>query len=297
MANTAAEKAREIWLMRGLRVQTKALKEIRQLLMDTARSLDRDLRTVNVGSARELQLREARIAIARELARMWTEVGNVVRANRELSIAEAVRSTVEWDTYLVDRSDMDYATKLMLKKGMKATAERNVEMMIRRFQSDNLDLSRRVYRSQALSSGWVDRAINVGIGEGLSAYELAKSVKHMIRPDTPGGVAYAAKRLARTELNMAFHQAQMVENSGKPWVEGIQWRLSKSHGQVDICDLLARKDEHGLGKGVYPKNLVPEIPHPQCLCFKVPKTEEPDDFVKSFLRGNYDQYLSEKYGI
>ena len=278
-------------------VQRKSEKEIRALLTQTANQLERDLRRVRPGSTREAQLRESMIAVRRRLAQMWEKQGNYIRANRELAIAEAVRSSVDWDRLLVSDASMPYNKKHMLRQGMKDSAERNVELMIRRFSSENLELSRQVYRTQALASGWVQREINEGIGKGASADDIAKAVRHMVLPTTPGGVAYAAKRLARTEINLAYHKATVAESLGKPWISGLSWRLSTSHVGEDRCDFLARQDDYGLGRGTYPVDELPDPPHPQCMCYKVPATVEPDDFVDGFLNGQYDDYLASKYGI
>lgn len=121
------------------------------------------------------------------------------------------------------------------------------------------ELSQRVYRNAALTSGRIERLIRGGIIQGLSARELAKSVKDYIRPDVKGGVAYAAMRLARTELNNAFHERQKEIITNKPWAMAV-WNLSKSHPHRDACNDLAEG-------GPYEASEVPDKPHPQCLCY------------------------------
>lgn len=122
------------------------------------------------------------------------------------------------------------------------------------------ELSQRVYRNADLMSGRIERLIRVGIVQGLSAKELARSVRDFIRPDVKGGTAYAAMRLARTELNNAFHEQQKQVMEDKPWVNGADWNLSRSHPHKDRCDELAEE-------GPYPAGEVPDKPHPQCLCY------------------------------
>lgn len=121
------------------------------------------------------------------------------------------------------------------------------------------ELSRRVYRNADLTSGRIERLIRAGIIQGLSARELAKTVKDFIRPDVKGGVSYAAMRLARTELNNAFHERQKEVILGKPWALAV-WNLSKSHPHRDVCNDLAEG-------GPYEADEVPDKPHPQCLCY------------------------------
>lgn len=127
-------------------------------------------------------------------------------------------------------------------------------------------LSPRVYKNSALASGAVERQIRAGIIQGMSARDLAKRVERFISARTPGGVSYAALRLARTELNNAFHEEQKRQGDA-PWIKSMKWNTSGSHPRKDACDTLANQNLHGLGKGCYPADDVPDKPHPQCLCY------------------------------
>jgi len=164
--------------------------------------------------------------------------------------------------------------------------------MLARYTRETIPLSDKVYRTQQLSQGYVDQAVNSALGRGLSARELAKEVRDLIRPDTPGGVSYAAMRLARTEINAANKYASETDNAEKPFVDSIEWKLSLTHPkkEKDICDRYAEDSP-------YPKDEVPATPHPQCLCYQVPKVLDEDEFIKNLQGGDYDKYLSDKYGI
>jgi len=131
-------------------------------------------------------------------------------------------------------------------------------------------LSARVWKNASLSQGRVERLIRAGIIQGLSARELADNVRSHISPTTPGGVGYAAMRLARTELNNAFHEAQK-QTAAAPWVRAVKWNLSGTHRSrvkgIDKCDIMAGQNIFELGPGRYPADSIPDKPHPQCLCF------------------------------
>jgi hypothetical protein len=80
-----------------------------------------------------------------------------------------------------------------------------------------------------------------------------------------------AVRLARTEINMAYHTADYLRWQQLDFVVGIEVHLSNNHtlnGRpfADICDGLA---------GKYPKDFKFTGWHPQCRCFAIPvlKTE------------------------
>ncbi len=80
-------------------------------------------------------------------------------------------------------------------------------------------------------------------------------------------IAYDARRIARTEVAHAFHEADRAVSARSPVVKGIQWNLSPRHPEPDICDVYALTDFHGMGPGVYPPEYLPPLPHPHDLCF------------------------------
>lgn len=80
-------------------------------------------------------------------------------------------------------------------------------------------------------------------------------------------IAYNARRIVRTELAHAHHEADRTSSMQSSVVKGIKWNLSPRHPEPDICDVLATVDLHGLGPGVYPPEFLPPLPHPHCLCF------------------------------
>lgn len=153
---------------------------------------------------------------------------------------------------------------------VRATAAAGLQAARTRLESSKRELSLRVYSSQKAMEVEVERVINSGLARGVSAREMAKDVRQYIRPDTSGGARYAAMRLARTELNNAFHAAQAIQAEESPFVNGVRWRLSSSHPEPDECDDYA--DE------VYPPTEVPLKPHPQCLCFTTPEIDSLADF-------------------
>jgi hypothetical protein len=83
------------------------------------------------------------------------------------------------------------------------------------------------------------------------------------------GVAYAALRLARTEIQAVHHLAAARAYARSPWVGGVHIRLSTSHPKPDICD--AHAGGGPLDGGAYPVGDQPLPPyHPHCLCYQAP---------------------------
>lgn len=82
---------------------------------------------------------------------------------------------------------------------------------------------------------------------------------------------YNLKRIARTEMADAAHNAVIASVEGDESIIGFQWRLSGSHPTTDICDYYANIDM-GLGKGVWTKEAVPHHKaHPHCMCLIIPR--------------------------
>lgn len=99
--------------------------------------------------------------------------------------------------------------------------------------------------------------------KGKGDAELRRKVDIAMREKT----RYMANRIARTEIARA-HQAQVGrEIMADDGIEVVQWLLNPAHPVPDICDLHAKADLYGLGKGCYPRGLAPVPPaHPHCFC-------------------------------
>lgn len=110
----------------------------------------------------------------------------------------------------------------------------------------------------------------------LSPKGRAKSRLGLLPPGSAQGESYNHLRVVRTEIagmqqEMAKHRYQV-----QPWVEGIDWTLSPGHPKVDICDTYADRNP-------YPKNAVPMIPHPNCLCVLTPVLMPAEKFTDATL--------------
>lgn len=272
MATTPAQG--RIPLTEYLAVQQTADGEIARVLELAARQASSRIRKLKLNSSfsagvRAAQLSETLAAIVKQQNEAWTGTGgvgpiivrNLPKAQRAAENAFELIEQVVVSVFGESRGEE-------LVRSFRQTARAGLELdRVRRART----LSPRVYRAAALTSGRVERQIRAGIVQGLSPRELADSVEQFISPRTPGGASYAAMRLARTELNNAFHEAQKTQGEA-PWVKAMVWNLSKTHpskngGKKDACDRYAVVNLHGLGRGKYPADQIPDKPHPQCMCF------------------------------
>lgn len=265
-------------------------KELKAVLIDATKGIDAalgDLAGKETISAktRRLQLSLAHRQIRKELDTTFGNVGNLVRSHRAKAAVAAVDAALADEKRLLSRLIASQTGRQAYADSLRATAERNIESVVTRILFTQQPLSRRVYKTRALANGLVSTAINRALARGDSAADLARSVHHLIDPATPGGVSYAAIRLARTEVNNAFHAQAILDAQEKPWVNEMRWHLSKVHRDQDcVCEDYATI-------GLFPIDKVPPKPHPNCRCYVTPEEPDFDTWESNLIQGHYDPYL------
>jgi hypothetical protein len=237
------------------------------------------------------QLRAVRAALLRAHAEILKQAGQITESRRLEAAARATALSSAVDSVLFAAAGSTAGR--VLAESFAATAASGLDAAIARLTGASVPLSYRVYRTEVWLNGRVEAKINSALARGLGAREFAAEARDWINPNTPGGVRYAALRLARTEINNAFH-AISIESAQKPWVTGMKWNLSRSHRKADDCDRLARADNERMGAGVYSKGSVPRKPHPQCFCYVTPVVIGEDDFLDNLVAGNYDGFLRQR---
>lgn len=293
---TSAQVNREprIWLTKYIALQQILDKDLARVLERASRDAEKRIKALagasNVGAVVErTQALAARREILLLLADVWDKVGNQTKAGQARAAALALDVGFEWDKFLFTRVGLSKSELAIMKTSFEASSIRNVQAAIARMAHGPVGLSSKVYKSRQLSEGLVERMISSAVLRGRTVAQLADDVRDSIRPDTPGGVGYAAKRLARTEINAAYHALSADQNIDKPWLTGMGWHTSRSHPKPDICNLYADNSPYQPGS-------VPKKPHPHCLCYIAPETVDPAEFVRNYRAGAYDDYISSTYG-
>jgi hypothetical protein len=236
-------------------------------------------------TVRQNQLRLVLAEIRKTQQVMWTHgVTSTVVSGQKAAAEAAVRAAEDLERVMY--ASLPETVADALRGSLSATAQAGIDRAYTRVPRE---LSQRVYKDFAVSSGQVESIIRTGIVSGLSAKELAADVYHFISPTVPGGASYAAQRLARTEINNAFH-TQQIAGGQRPGVKAIKWNLSGSHKRPDECNQFASAD-NDLGVGCYAPVDVPGKPHPQCLCFMTYVTMTSAEFEKALTGGKFDNEL------
>lgn len=274
------------------RASRKTDEEILEILAQAARDAGKLAATLDTskagGAARAAQLRATRASLHLKMHEVWHGVGALTIFG-EKEAAEAAAESVD---ALTGR----FLTKEFGQSGRNAIlfqSKAGVDAYISR-QENLVQLSSRIYKNLALYDGRIDRQIDLAILQGKSAAEFAKDVERFFKPNVPGGTHYAAMRLARTEINNAFHLFTIRSTREQPWIQGYQWLLSGSHpnSKADVCNDYAEQDGYDMGIGVFPKASVPGKPHPNCLCTIIAKVMDEKTFATAMNKGRFDQYLT-----
>jgi hypothetical protein len=249
----------------------------------------REIEGDRVGAViRSAQLMASMSVIAEALSSFWNRAEDIIRSGQTDAAQEALMKSFAWDAPLL-KLGVSQDQRTEYRTWLTAPARINVEAMLARVYVTRLPLSQQVYKTSALTNGWVERRINSAIARGEPVEQLTREVRDFINPHTAGGATYAAKRLARTEINAAYHATVIGHNADKPWNTGMRWRLSGSHPKLDECDGYARH-------GVFPRDNVPPKPHPQCLCYVTPETVSADEFLRALNSGEYSDWIRANYG-
>jgi hypothetical protein len=261
--------------------------EMRAILKQAARESALILKKYSNNDSFSAKVRAAQLDLARVQREMWAAVGHQTR----VAIGDGVDAAAASHAFLDDvlMSSVGGTTHFW-REALMAQARAGIPSLISR-RINNITLSDRVYRNNAVANGQIGRMLDGLLLSGASAKEIAKRVIGFIDPDTPGGASYAAMRLGRSELNNAFHTTSIRMGEDSPFVVGQKWTLSGSHPKTDVCNELANRKSR-LGAGVYAPGDVPPKPHPQCLCYVVPVTPSQKDFIRNFNNGAYDDYLN-----
>lgn len=269
-------------------VQRAADADILRAVHDAYRDVNRDLRRLQAEGEDTVRIAQL-LAIKRRMleaqAEIYRRTGRAIEARRKEAAARAIQVAGRYDEAAFAALGREGDARA-LADGLEETELRTLDAVVARAQGSSEPLSSRVYRSRAYSDGVLERRINSALARGLSAEQMAIELRRYINPNTPGGVRYAALRLARTEINNAFHAMSIQAARLKPWVTKMEWHKSGSHVRKDRCDELDGQ--------TFFVDEVPRKPHPQCMCYVTPIVDDDDEaFLDALAGGEFDGFLDE----
>jgi len=268
---------------------------MRRLLLEAAAEAERVvLAHGSKGAIEKTRARQAVAALRQVSLDTWGEVDGITRAG----VKAAAKSAALSERWMSRTLEAKFGESIPeWEKAIGYSAQNGIDALLAK-QKNAIPLSERVYHARALTDGKVDDTVSRGLLLQKSAAQIAKDVRQYISPDTPGGTSYAANRLARTEINNAFHTQQVASRAEEPWTQSFTWNISGSHPKPDECNEYGEKTHFTGGQpGEYRVGDVPGKPHPNCLCYVTTNTIDEDEFVDSFMAGKYNSYMDSRiYG-
>lgn len=228
-------------------------------------------------------LTDKAIRVARDTAAA-TFISNRLKTKNGLNLAQIV-----WNYCQQTKSEFEMAMSNIIADGIKkGSSAEEVGKSIRKYLNDPDMMYRRYHTIKVQKNGkkkdvvtWRRRRIIDGkvrfIEEPLE--KVGMGVYRSARKN--------ALRVARTEINSAYHKARNERWQNEPFVIGQYIHVSPQHNIDDICNDL---------EGRYPKDYVWISWHPQCICTSDPITiqgEEKKEFYKRLMAGeDMSNYVS-----
>lgn len=208
-----------------------------------------------------------------------TFVANRLNAKNGLNLAQSV-----WNYCQQTKAEFEMAMSNVIADGLgKGTSAEEVGRRIRQYLNNPDMMYRRYHTVKVLKNGqkkdivtWHRKRIIDGrvrfVEEPLE--HVGQGVYRSARKN--------ALRVARTEINAAYHKARNDRWKNEPFVIGQHIHISPQHDpdeDADICDEL---------EGYYPKDFDWDSWHSQCMCTSDPvmiSGEERKQFYKRMLNG------------
>jgi len=246
--------------------------------------------------------------IQKQLIKLTNNITTVIT---EGSRREWLFANKKSDEFIESIMDTSKLSKAQLSK----MQDRNLDAL-KTFQKrkiDGMNLSQRVWKYSSQYKDQIEVALDVGLSKGLSAQELSKDLrKYLQDPDRlfrrvrdkygnlqlsraaeafhPGKGVYRssfknAMRLARSEINMAYREADWIRWQQMDFIIGFKIHRS-THEPLCKCDLCEKF------VGEYPKTFKFVGWHPQCMCYMTPIMMPQEDFDKNEL----EDFKSALYG-
>ena len=216
-----------------------------------------------------------------------TFIASRLHSDKGLNLAQRI-----WNYCQQTKSEFEVAMSNVIADGMKdGTSAEDIGRQIRQYLKEPDMMYRRYHTVQRLANGqkkdvvtWRRKRIIDGkvrfVEEPLE--KVGQGVYRSSRMN--------ALRVARTEINAAYHTTRNERWANEPFVIGQHIHVSPQHDpeeDADICDEL---------EGYYPKDFVWNSWHPQCMCTSDPvmiSGDEREQFYKRLLNGeDMSNYVS-----
>lgn len=149
--------------------------------------------------------------------------------------------------------------------------------------TDGLMLSNRIWLLEARTKNEIERIIMQNVISGGSASDKAviSALENLLNPDYTKAkltslhgrrVGYEASRLLRTEMSVAFNEANRLSAEKNPGSTGLTWLIA-----IGACENCTPLDGLPVSETGYPPL------HPNCRCTTLNEVQSVEDFTDRYL--------------
>lgn len=295
-------------------VQAAVVAGMRRALAQMLVDLQADVEAGTVTPERAAALRES---IDQALQRYRDQAVVILEEGRREAIQQAVHGHRAGLTAIVQQTDVAAGT-IAVGDSFADVPETVLEIGMRRRAIGGAATMRTlVTRNVQEAASDIDNAIESAIGRGVDNQRLAQDIANMLAqgdselqqimrelgrgrgievdpsadPVTIDEDAlhraqrleYDARRIAVSEVNSHYHEADVISGVRSPVVDLVRWQTSMLHTREkryvpDVCDFLEQADLFGYGAGLYHPAGVPSLVHPHCQCRLETVLKDPEDY-------------------
>lgn len=193
------------------------------------------------------------------------------------------------------RSLLDNDIKLGLNKILNKVNPEALKYTYNKIYSDGLKLSKRIWLLDRRTKQEIERIVmqNIIIGGSASDQTTLAALNHLLNPNyNPAKltalhgrrVSYEASRLLRTEMSIAFNEADRLSSNANPGSTGLKWLMA-----IGAC--ISCQDLNGLSTE---ETGYPPL-HPNCRCTTLNDVMSVKDFTNSWIDFMHNQDKYPKY--
>jgi ribosomal protein L22 len=286
----------------GPKIAAKAMTEIRRTYKEAGDLVAEQIRQSTLADASSLTT-ESLAAIQSELVK----AAEMVRDSVEETIPKAV-ATISSRVSSIDEEYIMSASK-SAQAGFSAVKIHNmvvavnrevVENITRRIWEDGYTFSTRIWRIGEGFQDDIKRVLTAGLAQGRDPIKIAADLEKYIdggkqvlmkrygqlKAGTarfarriPQNVDYRAMRLVRSELYAGLKEADVLAGKMNPGaLDEFDWIMNAGRADWDCdCPSYARNSP-------YKASEVPSQPHPNCMCYILPRLRDRREFVDDLVK-------------
>jgi hypothetical protein len=298
-------------------LQAAVVAEMRRALAQMLVDLQAEVEAGTVTPERAAALRES---IDRALQRYRNQAVLILEEGRREAIRQAVQGHRAGLVAIAEQTEVAAGT-IAVGESFTDVPETVLEIgMQRRAIGGAATMQTLVTRNVQEAAADIDDAIESAIGRGVDNERLAKDIAATLAQGDselqqimrelgrgqgvqvdPGAdpvtvdesdlkraqrLEYDARRIAVSEINSHYHEADVISAIRSPVVDLVRWQTSELHTREkryvpDVCDFLEQTDLFGYGEGLFHPAGVPALVHPHCQCRVETVLKAPEEYGTS----------------